>query len=189
VTKIEEYFTAHYPDFLERAQTRATAAVMANVAPPVPTADGKLDAHLEGLLKKLNLGDNQAAVKIHRVGQLQCCGNAAAGQRVYDHARKSRRQGPEKPESAARRSRRGSGSLPRAKTGADTSGLAVRRFQLGGGDHHILFSMVRNPKTGGLEMWQCNEDGSSPSKMKSEEWINGQRYEMATDPAMVVGLV
>jgi hypothetical protein len=49
--------------------------------------------------------------------------------------------------------------------------------------------MVRNPKTGGLEMWQCNEDGSSPSKMKSEEWINGQRYEMATDPAMVVGLV
>jgi hypothetical protein len=38
-------------------------------------------------------------------------------------------------------------------------------------------------------MWQCNEDGSEPSKLNSDEWINGQQYEMATNPAMIGGLV
>ena len=49
--------------------------------------------------------------------------------------------------------------------------------------------MVRNPKTGELEMWQCNEDGSSPAKLKTDEWINGKKYAITTDPNLVGGLV
>jgi hypothetical protein len=68
-------------------------------------------------------------------------------------------------------------------------GMPFADSNWGGGDHQTLFTMVRNPKSGELEMWQCNEDGSSPSKMDSVKWINGKNYAMTTDPNLVGGLV
>src|SRR5262249_24483816 len=68
-------------------------------------------------------------------------------------------------------------------------GLPFGDTNWGDGNHRNLFTMVLNPKTDSLEMWQFNEDGSNPEKMDSDEWINGKKYEMVTDPGPIGGLV
>jgi hypothetical protein len=43
--------------------------------------------------------------------------------------------------------------------------------------------------SGKMEMWRCNEDGSGAAKMKSKEWVDGQSWQMTTDPGVIGGFV
>jgi DNA-binding NtrC family response regulator len=50
-------------------------------------------------------------------------------------------------------------------------GIVFADTNWGGGDHHTVFSMVTNPITDALEMWQMAEDGSSPKKLDEKKWV------------------
>ena len=51
----------------------------------------------------------------------------------------------------------------------------------GDGDHTTAFSMVVNPLTNETEMWQMNEDGTSPSRMDQDVWVKSE-WGMMKDP-------
>ncbi len=38
----------------------------------------------------------------------------------------------------------------------------------------MVFSMLVNPLSGNLEMWQMNGDGSSATPMDANKWITGK---------------
>jgi len=188
--KMDQFFAANYPNAHDEAQVRASASVMKNVALPVELAGGKLAAHVDDLLKKLNLSaKDQSAVK----GAVMA-GYNVAGQTPPTSVNMTKLQAdivkamkgniPGLDEAQAKKD-----VYKAQKPEPAPPGLPFGDSNWGGGDHHILFTMVRNPKTGNLEMWQCNEDGSAPTMMDAAQWIDGQRYEMVTDPAMVGGLV
>jgi hypothetical protein len=50
-------------------------------------------------------------------------------------------------------------------------GIVFADTNWGGGDHHTVFSMVTNPITDVLELWQMAEDGSSPKKLDEKTWV------------------
>jgi hypothetical protein len=58
----------------------------------------------------------------------------------------------------------------------------------GDGDHTTLLSMVVNPLTSEMQMWQMNEDGSDPLPKDPAKWISGA-WGMPTDPAQFGGVV
>jgi hypothetical protein len=51
------------------------------------------------------------------------------------------------------------------------------------GDQEILFTMVVNPLTEKMEMWQVAADGSGARPMDSNKWVDKIVWEIATDPA------
>ena len=204
VKKVHDYFANHPEvdnhEFAEEAEFRALNAVMQSVLPPVPRGGGKLEAHLDGVLKELDLGENEAKVKASVVAQLNVPPppppkgvpvpppTAPAPFSMTDIEKavarvlKAHNLRPDEAAAAAE-------VCQAQKPEPTPPGLPFGDTNWGGGDHHTLFTMVRNPKTDSLEMWQCNEDGSDPMKLDSDEWINGQPYEMATNPALIGGLV
>lgn len=59
-------------------------------------------------------------------------------------------------------------------------GLVFADSNWGGGDHKTLFSMVVNPRTKEMEMWQMNEDGTGARKV-GDNWIS-TTWEVFADP-------
>jgi hypothetical protein len=47
-------------------------------------------------------------------------------------------------------------------------GMVIADSNWGGGDHHTMFSMVVNPLTGLMEMWQMNEDGTAAKPLNQD---------------------
>jgi hypothetical protein len=56
-------------------------------------------------------------------------------------------------------------------------------------DNEVLFTMVVNPLTGELEMWQVNADGSDPRPMDQAEWVSGKFWATPKNPAQTGPLV
>jgi hypothetical protein len=188
VQKIKAHFDTTDPDFAPTAEKRAIASVMKNVAPPVAAAGGQLEAQVNATLKKLNLGPNEGPVKTEVMSKLVPSGNAnpapvpvTAIEKAIAKVLVDRDLRDDETSAAA--------EVCNAQKPGMLPGLPFGDSNWGGGDHHILFSMVRNPSNGQLEMWQFNEDGTGARQMKTEDWITDQPWEMVTDPAAVGGLV
>ena len=189
VTKVKAYFDTNEPEFADAAELRAAMSVMKNVIPPVEVAGGKLSAHLDATLKKLKLGDKEAEVKAAVIANLNIPGkpvptsvSMSTIEKTTAKILKLKDLRPDENAAAAE-------VYNAQKPPAEPLGLPFGDSNWGGGDHHVLFTMMRNPINGKLEMWKCNEDGSSPTKMDEASWINGKTWSLATDPALVGGLV
>jgi hypothetical protein len=174
------------PESKEAVETRAALAIMRNVVLPIEAADGKLAAHIDEVLKKLDLKGQEAVVRSAVMAELTGT-NAAAVASMSDiekaivKALKPLGLYPDDGKAAI--------DVCKALKPAAPLGLAFGDTNWGGGDHNIFFTMMRNPVNGNLEMWQCNEDGSGAGKVKSKEWIQFQSWQVVTDPEMIGGVM
>jgi hypothetical protein len=171
---------------MEDVETRAAISVMRNVVPPVEVAGGKLDAHIDEVLKKIDLKGQDAVVKQAVMADLTGANAPPAAsmsdiEKAIVKALKPLGLYPDDAKAAI--------DVCKAQKPAAPIGLPFGDTNWGGGDHHILFTMIRNPVSGKMEMWRCNEDGSGAAKMKSKEWVDGQSWQMTTDPGVIGGFV
>jgi hypothetical protein len=67
------------------------------------------------------------------------------------------------------------------------AGLVFADSNWGGGNHRTMFSMVVNPLSGEMEMWQMNEDGSGMSPMNPKQWVECG-WNIKTDPKQYGGV-
>jgi hypothetical protein len=66
-------------------------------------------------------------------------------------------------------------------------GLVIADTNWGDGQHVVQFSMVVNPLTDEIEMWQMNEDGTSPSKVDQKDWIKESEWRVFDDTGAIGG--
>jgi hypothetical protein len=62
-------------------------------------------------------------------------------------------------------------------------GLVVADTNWGSGDHMTLFSMVVNPRTGAMELWQMNEDGTGARKGDQDKWTKNSSWTVSNNPS------
>jgi hypothetical protein len=56
-------------------------------------------------------------------------------------------------------------------------------------DNEVHFTMLVNPLTDELEMWQVNADGSDASRMDQAQWVSGKTWATPSNPAQTGPLV
>ena len=68
-------------------------------------------------------------------------------------------------------------------------GVVIADTNWGDGDTQSMFSMVVNPVTDKVEMWQMGSDGSNPVKVDQDEWIKNTTWEVYDDPDQYGGVL
>ncbi len=66
-------------------------------------------------------------------------------------------------------------------------GIVFADSNWGGGKHRTMFSMVVNPLSGEMEMWQMNEDGTGMKKMDPKTWVECP-WDVKTEPKEFGGI-
>ena len=70
-----------------------------------------------------------------------------------------------------------------------TRGIVIADMNWGDGDHMSLFSLVVNPLTDQVEVWQMNEDGSGPSPVDQSDWIGSSEWRVFTNTEAIGGVM
>lgn len=140
----------------------------ANILEVAPLVElGDLAARLDEALGKLPLDTaNRAAVKTHVLAAAKGSSSMSQLQQLIEAALDSLgtpRTGASAPDKVFDALRQPAGVVF-ADSNWDGAGDE--------GDHEQVFTMVANPRSGEIELWQMNEDGSGPRKL-GEEWISG----------------
>ncbi len=68
-------------------------------------------------------------------------------------------------------------------------GIVIADGNWGGGDHRTVMTLLVSPKTGELELWQMNEDGTEASKMDEKTWVKDNRWAVFNDPREYGGVI
>jgi len=147
-------------------------AIAETVVPPVKKADqGKL---LDKAIRKTGIDPD--LVDAVRERALKTLGDNASMSDVEAAVRKALEQEGVKTDAATSQS-----ILDGMSQAQGPAGLVFADSNWGSGAHRTMFSMVVNPLSNEVEMWQMNEDGSGMRPMDPKTWVECP-WDIKTEP-------
>jgi len=160
---IDAYISRVGSSSVDRAKARISSAVTQNVVPAVASVD--LQAKLEKLSAKLGVSPDMVGVVTKRARDALDAKDATKAT-----------PGDIRDQIAAAMTAEGmdaSGATQEAINGAlrEPAGIIFADSNWGSDGHRVKYSMVVNPVTSKIEMWQMNEDGSEAHRMDESKWV------------------
>jgi hypothetical protein len=167
-------------------RTPVYASVMKNVLPPFEVVGGgqnqELSEKLDEVLPKLNLsGQQRAEVKNAVVGDLVSAASGASDRvsmtDIQDKVVKVLN------DRGIRTDPQAAQDVFNALRPTAPPGIPFADSNWGGGDHHALFTMVRDPDETALRIWKMNEDGTQAKELGG--YFVAGHFTMVTDPSLI----